>query len=95
MLFIFLTVGIIRNESASLFTYPPSAGFEFYYYPGYTPLFEAVFSNSTLQEEAEEICGSDDRCLFDIAVTGRIEIGICSIEQVEFIDNVTHLSLPS
>ena len=66
-----------------------------YYYPGYTPLFEAVFSDSTLQEQAEEICGSDDRCLFDIATTGRIEIGIATIEQVEFIDNITDLSLPS
>ena len=54
-----------------------------------------MFNDSTLQEQAEEICGSDDRCLFDIAATGCIEIGIATIEQVEFIDNVTHLSLPS
>ena len=91
----FLTVGIINDESESLFTYTPSAGFDFYYHPLYIPLFEAVFSNSALQEEAEEICGGDDRCLFDIAVTGCIDIGMCTLEQVEFIDNVTDLSRPS
>ena len=41
------------------------------------------------------LCEGDISCLFDIAVTGRVEIGISTLEQVEIIVNVTETSKPS
>ena len=44
---------------------------------------------------ATALCGSNAACLFDIAVTGRIDIGMSTIEQVETIEEIEVISQPS
>ena len=90
-----IIIGIVDDPSKSLFSYGPSEDFYSYYDPTFSPVFNPVFSNSSLEEEANVLCQGDISCLFDIAVTGRVEIGISTLEQVEIIVNVTETSKPS
>lgn len=54
-------------------------------------MFSPVFSDPALQDEAEEICEGDAMCLFDIAVTGRTEIGMDTHQQQEEIDEIIQM----
>ena len=58
-------------------------------------MFEATFSNITLEEEANETCRGDSRCLFDIAATGRADVGNTTARQVEIIQNEVVFTSPS
>ena len=44
---------------------------------------------------ATALCGTNVACLFDIAVTGRIDIGMNTIQQVEIIEEIEINSQPS
>jgi len=67
--------GIISNASQSLFTYDEDS-FEEFFDPGFTPAFEPVFDDPAVEYLANEMCGGDVFCLFDIAATGDIDIGL-------------------
>lgn len=59
-------------------------------------MFTPVFSNPDLENEANEICKGDSMCLFDIAVTGRPEIGMDTVQQQEEIDEIIRMvTIPS
>ena len=58
-------------------------------------MFEATFSNITLEEEANKTCHGDTRCLFDIAATGRPDIGNTTVRQVEIIQKEVVFTSPS
>lgn len=88
-------IGIINSSSDSLFTYDSSSSFNSYYDPGFTPVFNPQFNNSELEAMAVSICGENTACLFDIAVTGRVDIGMSTIEQVQIIQEIETLSQPS
>ena len=51
---------------------------------GFTPAFpdetNALFSSDTLEKEAIDICGENEECLFDIAVTGKTSVGKSTLE---------------
>lgn len=51
-----------------------------YYKPDFVPFFEPVFSDPLLEEQANSICGDDSFCRYDIAATGRTDIGISTFE---------------
>jgi hypothetical protein len=40
----------------------------------------SLFSNSTLEQEARNVCGKNEECLFDIAVTGKTSVGEATLE---------------
>ena len=52
---VFLCPGIIDNPSDSLFTYGSSGSWNTFYKPTYEPIFEAVFSDPELEEQALEV----------------------------------------
>ena len=64
----------------SLFTYRPGETWATFYDPNFTPIFRPVFSSSALEAQANATCGNDIQCLFDVAATGRLEIGEVSME---------------
>ena len=67
--------GIISNASQSLFTYDEDS-FEEFFDPSFTPAFEPVFDDPAVEYLANEMCGGDVFCLFDVAATGDIDIGL-------------------
>ena len=80
--------GIIADPRQSLFTYGPNGDWDAYYHPEFDPTFEPNFSDSELEEQAQEICGDDKLCLFDIAVTGSIEIGSSTMDSLHEQENL-------
>jgi deleted-in-malignant-brain-tumors protein 1 len=53
-----------------------------------------VFNNSELEQNANDVCGDDQLCRFDIATTDRIEIGLANRNSVQRIEEIFELSLP-
>ncbi len=44
---------------------------------------------------AREICKGDSFCLFDIAATGRIEIGMATMQGVKMVNTIEEMTKPS
>ena len=90
-----MCIGLISNSSESLFAYDLVNNFSTYYDPSFVPVFRQNFADLALEAEANATCQGDNACLFDIAVTGRVEIGMSTLEQVHVIENIKLLSQPS
>ena len=69
-----------------MFTYRGGKDYDDYVDPGFTPVFledaESIFSNSTLQKETKKICGDNKQCMFDIAVSGKTNIGQVTLNSI-------------
>lgn len=89
------TVGIIDDSSESLFTYGPGQSFEGFRDPGFEPAFEPVFNDPELEQKADEICGDDQFCKFDIAATGNENIGLSTMQGGMDFDEIVVLAQPS
>ena len=88
------TSGIIDNPANSLFTYTEEDDWSIYYNPFFQPVFATVFSDPELEQEANDICGDDPFCLFDIAATGRTDIGLTTLQgNIEF-EVIANISRP-
>uniref|UniRef100_A0A1X7TZR4 EGF-like domain-containing protein n=2 Tax=Amphimedon queenslandica TaxID=400682 RepID=A0A1X7TZR4_AMPQE len=85
---------IIGDPSDSLFIYDFPKRWSTYYDPSFTPVYEPVFTDPNLEEKANEICGNDDFCKFDIAATGRTEIGEATLNGGKIFDAIVNLSQP-
>ena len=86
---------MVSDPSKSLFTYDQSDSFSTYHHPEYIPLFEVSFTNSSLQTLAELQCQGSQLCLFDVAATGNIEVGVATMYEDNFIAFVVETSKPS
>ena len=78
-----------------MFTYPFTKTWRTYYNPSFTPVCEPVFTNTTLEEKANEICGNNEFCKFDIAATGRTEIREATYKGSQGFERLVNLSKPS
>ena len=58
-------------------------------------MFAPTFNDRVLEEKAMMICGDDQFCLFDIAATKQIEIGIATMNGGQAFDDMVEKSLPS
>ena len=94
-IFILFCLGIIDNPSDSLFTYKCEESWSTYYFPSFTPVYEPSFSDPALEEKANQICGDDEFCKFDIATTGRVEIGETTYQGGQEFNELVNLSKPS
>ena len=90
-----MSIGIVNDSSQSLFSYDSSSDFFSFYDPRFTPTFNPQFNNSELEEQAKVACQGDTECLFDIAATGRMEIGMATHEQQVIIENAKEIVKPS
>ena len=52
-----------------------------------------MFNNSELEQNANEVCGDDQFCLFDVATTGHTEIGLATRDNVLRVEEIFELSL--
>ena len=89
-----LPIGIIAREEQSLFTYKQNFGWETYYDPNFEPIFEPTFSDTALEQQAMESCGDDVFCLFDVATTGRMDIGLSTLNGSRDFEELVNLSYP-
>ena len=87
--------GIIQNPADSLFTYAPEENWSDFYAPDFVPMFEAKFSDTRLEEQAKEVCRDDKFCLFDIAATKRVEVGVATMVDGEMFDTIVEMAVPS
>lgn len=75
------------SASDSLFTYEEGKDHSSYFDVGYPPIFldqdDLVFDNSSLEEQARDVCGDNKQYLFDIHTTGKVSIGLASIKALE------------
>ena len=71
-----------NNENTTIFTY--TNGFSYYHFnESYVPKFltDGInFSNESLRLIAEEKCGNNKQCMFDISTTGEVSIGESTIK---------------
>ena len=78
-------LGIV-SKNDTLFTYRGGKDYDDYVDPGFTPVFledvESIFSNSNLQKEIKRICGDNIQCTFDIAVSGKTNIGQVTLNSI-------------
>ena len=88
-------VGIIDDPSDSLFTYKFGQDWSTFYFPDFTPVYEPSFVDPVLEDKANEICGDDLFCKFDIAATGRVEIGEATYQGGQDFEQLVNLSKPS
>ena len=89
-----LFTGIVSREE-SLFTYQLRESWYTFYDPYFTPLFMPVFANELFEAEAREACNNDTFCLYDIATTGRMDIGLSTLDGSRDFDEMVLLSYPS
>ena len=47
-----------------------------------------VFANESFEAEAREACNNDTFCLYDIATTGRIDIGLSTLDGSRDFDEI-------
>ena len=83
--------GIIDSEIDSLFTYNSVNMWSEIYSPNFQPTFLMEDTDSFI---ADEICGDDSFCQYDIIVTGRTDIAITTLQGSKKVDLVANLSLP-
>ena len=87
-------LGIIKDGMKSLFTYRDGKSWAKYYDPLFSPVFVLTFSDPALEEDAREICNGDTFCLFDIAATKRVDIGMSTMQGNQDLERIIELSLP-
>ena len=53
-----------------------------------------MFDSPNLEDQASELCGGDTFCLYDIAATGRVEIGLSTLQGSQEFESILELSIP-
>ncbi len=49
-----------------------------FHVPAFAPIFAPTFSDPALETQAMSLCAGDQACLYDVAVTGRLDIGMAT-----------------
>ena len=90
------SLGIIRNESESIFDYSIEEGTSWstYFHPNFTPKFEIAFSTPEEKAMAEEVCKGDPFCLYDIAATSDVVVGMSTLNGSETLVEIINASHP-
>ena len=87
---------MINDESESLFAYNrPNENFEAFRDLGFKPIFVPTFDTPEEEQRANDICGDNEFCLFDISATKNDEIAISTMEGVVDFDNLVEVAEPS
>ncbi len=88
-------IGILRSQNESYFTYMPGQSFSAFSDPSFVPMFQPSFDNIELEEQARNVCGDDESCLFDIAATKNVDIGMATMQGGEQFNEILEMATPS
>jgi deleted-in-malignant-brain-tumors protein 1 len=92
----FVYSGMLSSASESFFAYNlPGDSFDDFPDLMFEPAFAPVFDDPVLQETAETLCGDDEFCLFDIAATKMVDVGMATMMDVREFDTIVELAQPS
>ncbi|XP_028415602.1 sushi domain-containing protein 2-like isoform X2 [Dendronephthya gigantea] len=76
----------IVERNMTLFKYHPGKSYNSFSNKNFIPAFldetGSLFSNLTLEQEARRICEGNEECLFDIAITGKKDIGEATLQSL-------------
>ena len=89
-----INAGIVDSARKSLFVYQPDKNWYTFYDPYFTPSYQPPFTSPDIETRAREICGDDRFCLFDIAATGNIDVGVATLETTAIIEQIYTFLLP-
>ena len=87
--------GIVNSSEDSMFYYKDNATWSDFYDYGFTPEFSPTFDDPEFERKAIEMCGDVSTCLFDVAATGRLDIGMSALSANEDQKIVQELAVPS
>ena len=93
--YILIYVTGIISENASLFRYSSEESWATYHDPHFISSYNPQFSSPSLENKAIGACDEDEFCLYDVAITGRIEIGLSTLDGSRSLDEMVKLSYPS
>ena len=89
----YICTGIIDSANDSLFTYGANESWSDFHSPDFAPLFD-VDLNSSQSLEAFDVCEGDLFCIFDIAATGNMAIGLTTLSGSQELEMINNLSAP-
>ncbi|XP_020611647.1 protein mesh-like isoform X3 [Orbicella faveolata] len=76
----------VTRPEESLFVYQQGQSHSTFHNPSYQPIFpdsqSLEFTDKALEKEAQDVCGENSECLFDIFTTGKVRIGRATKETV-------------
>lgn len=73
---LYICTGILSSAADSLFYYRGGTSWTDFHDPAFVPTFTPTFSDPALETQAMSLCAGDQACLYDVAVTGRLDIGM-------------------
>ena len=89
-----LIIGIVKNASDSLFSYPFGKNWSSYYFPEFVPIYVPTFSDTNLENLANSICQGDPFCLYDIATMQNTATGQMTQQGGQDLEALIELSQP-
>ena len=92
---IYVHIGLLNSSNESLFCYKDSENFSTFYDPDFIPSFYPSFGDPELERQANEMCKGIFTCLFDVAATGRLEMGMSALQAKKEEMTIANLSIPS
>lgn len=89
----------MTTSHESLFVYQQGKSHATYHDPSYQPIFadehKLEFSDKELEKGAQDTCGDNKQCMFDIFTTGKLRIGRATKETVtQFVAVVNDTAKP-
>ena len=88
-------LGIVGRPEDSLFIYRVNENWEDFFAPDFPAVFQPSFANPELESQARSLCNGDQFCLFDIAATGRMDVGMSTQIGGQILEEVIEISAPS
>jgi deleted-in-malignant-brain-tumors protein 1 len=85
---------IVDSARKSLFVYEPEKNWDTFYDPYFIPSYQPTFGSPELESQAKTVCGDDRFCLFDIATTGNVDVGVATLETSKEIEEIYTFLLP-
>jgi len=77
----------VTTSDESLFVYQQGKSHASYHNPSYQPIFpdsqSLDFADKSLEKEAQDVCGDNAQCMFDVYTTGKVRIGRATKETVK------------
>ena len=87
--------GLLPSKEGSLFTYQPHEAFSDINDPSFFPKISPDFESAELEQEAAELCGGDEFCLYDVLATEDLEVGNATKMMSQRREELIDLSRPS
>ena len=87
--------GIVNASEDSMFYYKDNEDWSDFYDYAFVPVFSATFDDPEFERQAKDFCGDVSACLFDVAATGRLDIGTSALSAKEDQKIVQEFSVPS